>query len=151
VRRGVGIATILKRISNEQNVEYVEEDSELLVTDPPVLPNFPIAMFVIAVLKDILDTLDLTGIGIILTTALSFLMALILFIWFLGKLGGGWWKKRVVSWLWARYVLVMVIECIPLFKIIPATTILILMAHNKEKKIVKLFNAALDELRRAGV
>ncbi len=43
------------------------------------------------------------------------------------------------------------VEFIPIVKIIPANTIFILLAHYREKKIVKLFNLALEEMRSGGL
>ena len=72
----------------------------------------------------------------------------ILFFWIRGKISGGLWKKQMIKWLYRRLLLAAVIEIFPVLKIIPATTILILMAHYHEKKIVKLFDLTLEELKR---
>jgi len=145
------LATALKGISNELDTQYNESDAQLLIKEKPVEPNFPFIMLSIAILKDILDAADLSVIGVIVTTPITFVIAIVLFIWILGKLSGGWWKKGMIRWLWTRYILAMAIEFTPFGKMIPATTILILMAHYREKKIVILLNGALEQLRKAGV
>ncbi len=143
------VQNILQKSAQENDVEYDDADATLLIKEPPQQPDFPYIMVSIAILKDILDVpVELSIIGIVITTALSFLLAIILFIWILGKLSGGWWKKAMVRWIWVRYIFAILIEFLPFFKIIPATTILVLMAHYREAKIVMFFNAALEEFRR---
>ncbi len=142
-----GIRTMFKN----EGEDFEEGDTELLIKNPPKKPDFPFLIFPLAVLKDIVDFADLTGIGAIFTTVTSFVIAVILFIWLLGKMQGGWWKKGMIRWLWKRYALAIVIEFIPGLKMIPATTILILMAHFRETKIAQLMNSALERLRHAGI
>lgn len=141
----------IRGMFKDEGEDFEEGDTELLIKNPPQKANFPFLIFPLAVLKDIVDALDLTGVGAIFTMVTSFVLVIILFIWFLGKMQGGWWKKKMLTWLLKRLGLVIVIECIPLLKIIPATTILILMAHFRETKIVGLMNSALERLRHAGI
>ena len=102
--------------------------------------------------KDIIDFgLELTLVGIIFTKILSFIFLIILFLWCHNKISGKWWKKRMIGWIWKRYIAVVILELMPFFVIIPANVILILMAHHKEKKVVKLFDLLLEELNKAGV
>ncbi|TSC86998.1 MAG: hypothetical protein G01um10148_103 [Parcubacteria group bacterium Gr01-1014_8] len=124
-----------------------DEVAELSVMDPQEEPDFPFVIVATAVLKDLLDGLDLSIIFIILTTVLSVLLTIILFLWVVGKLGGGWWKRQLIRWLWTRYVATILLEFIPFLKMVPAATIFVLMAHHHEKKSVKLFNAALEAFR----
>lgn len=145
-----GVAEILKRTFPEHYEYFDEGEEELLVTEPVEKPRFPLLIVLAAASKDTLDILEFTIIGAILTVPLSLLLGLVLFIWCLGKISGGWWKKALIKWLWKRYVFTLIIEFIPLFKIIPATTIFVLMAHYREKKIVKIANLALEELKAAG-
>lgn len=143
------------------NGEVSTSDIQGIITlkNPPQV-NFPYFIFGISVFKDVLDTGDILVVGIVFTTAFSFLCSLILFFWTLGKISGGWWKKAGLSFLWqkmfttkiwGRLILAMGIEFIPFLKIIPATTIFTFMAYKSETKIVKLINLALEELHRAGV
>jgi len=142
----------VREIFDDKGENFEEGDEKLLVAEPAKKPDFPQIIFMAAVMKDLLDIpLELSIIGIILTTMLSFVLSIVLFIWILGKLRGGWWKKKIIRWLWIRYVAVIILEFIPFFKIVPATTLFIWMAYKKEKKIVKLFNLALEELRNAGI
>lgn len=123
-----------------------------LKTEKVPLPPFPYFIFSIALLKDIVDVIaTITLVGIVLSMALSFLFALILFFWTMGKMSGGWWKKRLINYILVRYGITIAIEFIPGVNIIPTTTIFILMAHYRETKIVKLLNLALEELHSMGV
>jgi len=142
----------VQEIFQDKGETFEDGDEKLLVAEPAEEPDFPQIIFMAAVMKDLLDIpLELSIIGIILTTMLSFVLSIVLFIWVLGKLSGGWWKKRIIRWLWIRYVAVIILEFFPFFKIVPATTIFIYMAYKREKKIVKLFNLALEELHNAGI
>lgn len=145
------ITNALKDISNELDTSYDENDAKLLVKEKPVEPSFPFIMLPIAILKDVLDVGDILVIGVVVTTAISFVVAIVIFLWILGKLSGGWWKKGMIRWLWTRYIIAIAIEFTPFGKIIPATTILVLMAHYRDKKVVILLNGALEHLHRKGI
>ncbi len=139
----------VREIFRDGGENFEEGDEKLLVANPPQEPDFPYMIVMMAAMKDLLDIpLELTLIGIIFTTMLSLVLACILFIWCLGKTSGGWWKQKIIRWIWIRCVATILLEFIPFFKMVPATTIFILMAHFHEKKIVRLFNVALEELRK---
>ncbi len=143
--------SVLQKIFSQNNETLDESEAKLLAETPAVRPDFPFIIFGLAALKDILDIpLELTIIGIVFTTVFSFLIAFVLFFWCFGKVGGGWWKKKLIRWLWNRYVIAIVLEFIPFIKMVPVTTIFILMAHYKEVKLVKLANQGLEELKRLG-
>mgnify|MGYP003385912346 CR=1 FL=1 len=122
----------------------------LLSTKKVELPPFPLFMFIIAILKDLIDIADLTLVGIIITTIVSVIFSVILFFWLFGKVSGKWWKKKVVGWLWKRYIAAIIIEFIPFLKLAPTMTIFIIMAHRRETKVVKAINFALEELKKVG-
>ncbi len=116
---------------------------------PASLPDFPYIIVSLAILKDIFDFGDVIVIGIIFTTALSFVIGVVLFFWTMGKTSGGWWKKRLIKKLWTKYIFALAIEFIPFLKIIPTTTIFVLLARYDETKVVKLINTSLERLRGA--
>ncbi len=128
------------------------EDVEKIVNDTPPPPSFPYFMVVIALIKDLIDIPgDLLVVGVILTTILAIVADLIIFMWSWHKMGGWWWKKMIFTWFWKRFIFEVIIEIIPFAQIIPATTILVLMTHYRETKIVKLLNGALEEIHEAGI
>jgi hypothetical protein len=145
------VSKIVNQILSDHADVLEADDVQLLVNEPAEKPQFPFLIVFAAIAKDILDFLEFTIIGMVLTFPLSFILALTLFVWCLGKISGGWWKKKLISWLWKRYILTILIEFIPFCKIIPATTIFVLMAHYRETKIVKTMNQALEELKDAGI
>ncbi len=112
-------------------------------------PGFPYFIFTVAVLKDILDVIaTVTLIGIVVSMALSFLCALILFIWTLSKLHGtGHVQKKLAKRILIKYGLSTGIEFIPGINVIPTTTVFVLLAYFDEKKLVGLFNLAHKKLR----
>ncbi len=150
-RRRTALEEVLRKTGGAAGIPYEEGTVEMLIENPPIRPDFPYIMVSLAILKDVLDAGDFFVVGIIVTTILSFTIALVLFLWFLGKLSGGWWKKKMVAWLWTRYAVAIFIEFVPFLKIIPATTILVFMAHYRETKIVQFLNSALENLRKKGV
>lgn len=141
----------IRSIFEKHGEKFAAGDEKKLIASKPSKPKFPAFMLALAAIKDILDIPgDLSVVGIILTTLTSFLIAVTLFIWTWNKISGGWWKTRLIRWLWIRYVATILIEFIPGIKLVPTNTIFIFMAYKKEAKIVKLFNRALEELHAAG-
>lgn len=131
----------------ESGEELSDKAEELLAKGDEKVPKFPFFILSIALLKDIIDMLDFTIVGIIIVEIAMLPLSVILFLWLFNKIHGGWWKKGLIKWLWNRYILTMIVEFIPGFQLVPATTIFVLMAHHKESKAVKMFNRMLEKLR----
>ena len=130
----------------------MEEIMEMKGEKTP-LPPFPYFIFTIAVLKDLTDVVaTATIIGSVITPALSFLCALILFIWTMGKISG-WFgqKKKIIAKVIIKFFIMFGVELVPGVNIIPTTVIFVLMAQYDETKIVKLINKALEQMHGAGI
>ncbi|MEK7176962.1 MAG: hypothetical protein AAB719_01540 [Patescibacteria group bacterium] len=159
IERAVGdVMEKSRKIFRKEGETFEDGDAKRLVEDPPQHSDFPFMILVVAMAKDTLDwvgtALALTIIGIIVwifVYIVGLVLALALFMWCFSKSSGGWWKKKIIRYLWIRYALAMCIELIPGLNLIPANTIFILMVHYREKKIVKLFNLALEEMKKAGI
>lgn len=137
----------LQQIENEGGIAYEDEDTEMLTKNRPTMPVFPTIMLIVAVLKDFLDIPgELSIVGIIFTTALSFLMSVILFIWSLGKVSGANFKRKQIIRLWVKYGLAVLLEATPFAKMIPATTIFVLWTYFDEAKDVTKIHNALDKV-----
>lgn len=147
VREGMKQA---KEILKKQGFYQDGDIENLLSTKKVELPPFPMFIFVIAILKDLIDIADITLVGVVITTLLSILFSIILFFWLIGKVSGKWWKKKVLNWLWKRYIAAIIIEFIPFLKIAPVMTIFVIMAHRRETKVVRAINFALEELKKVG-
>lgn len=131
---------------------FAHEDAEQLVTEqPPQIPSFPILMFGMACIKDALDVLDFTGVGVVATFFFTLVFAFALALWSLGKISGGWWKKMLIRKLLVRFAITLTIEMVPFVKIVPTNVVFVLLAHFHETKVARLFNEALERLHRAGV
>lgn len=131
--------------------KFEDEDAQRLQEAPPSTPGFPFMIAGVSLLKDVLDwPFDVSLVFAIVAWLLSVLMGLILTFWTFGKISGGWWKKSLIRWLWMRFFIMLGLELIPFVNMIPANTIFVLMAHYKEKKIVKLFDEALEILHAGG-
>lgn len=137
----------LAELARREGVAYEEGNEELLVKNPPEKPPFPGVMLSIALLKDLFDAAQLTGIGILLTTALSFLIGLILFLWILSRMGAGWWGKKMRG-VWTRYALAVAIELVPFLGFLPASTILVLSVHFRETKLALSLRGTLARIQR---
>lgn len=114
----------------------------------PEEPEFPWLMFGAAIFKDLLDSLDLTGVGVVITTFISFVLALVIFFWLFGKIK--WYQKGLLRWMIRRYGIVIVLEFIPFVKIIPIWTFYVFFAHHREKKVVRLIYEGLGRLQKFG-
>ncbi len=136
----------LEELARTEGVAYEEGNEELLVKNPPEKPTFPGIIFSIALLKDLLDAAQLTGIGVLITTALSFLIGLVLFLWILSRMGAGWWGKKMRG-VWTRYALAIATELVPFLGILPASTILVLSVHFRETKVALSLRGALGRIQ----
>ena len=136
---------------HKQGESFDEETLKKAVEENPPLPHFPFIMVSFAVLKDAIDFADFTVIGIIITSIVAVFINLIITVWSFNKMGGWWWKKYIITWFWQRFLFEVIVEIIPFGKIIPATTILVLMTHYRETKVVKLINYAFDQMNEAGI
>jgi len=92
------VKKIIEKVQNifrDNGEEFEIVDEVKLVTKPGEIPNFPIIIFMAAIIKDLLDIpQELTIVGIIFTTILSLILGAVLFIWTIKKTNGGWWKKK---------------------------------------------------------
>ncbi len=131
--------------------KFNTEDVQKIVHESPPPAKFPYFMVGMAITKDILDLLDFTGVGIIVASLLGILISMVLAFWSWHKMGGWWWKKMIISWFWKRFFLDVLIDITPGLQLIPSTTILVLMTHYREKKVVKLLNMALDKMHENGI
>ncbi|MEN9405280.1 MAG: hypothetical protein RLY47_239 [Candidatus Parcubacteria bacterium] len=145
VREGIrGIRDIFKK-----NGEDVEKETEMAIVrndPPPPSPSLPFFALYCSICKDLIDftLLELTGVGYVVVLILGWILWVILFFWFLGKMNGTWWRGFLIKRFWLWMVGVLVLESIPILKLVPANTILVLMAHYREKKMVKLIMLAMD-------
>jgi len=141
------VAKKVKEIFADKGEEVDDEDIENIKEgDIPENPPFPGFILLLALLKDGVDAGDITIIGVVFTTIFSFITTIILFFWTFNKIKHGYFKKKFLKrtlWLLAGTVLV---EWIPLLKIIPTESIYVLLVHFRQKKIVRLFDLALEEI-----
>lgn len=136
-----------ERVFNEGGFEYEPEEIQALVdADRPEEPKFPFFIVCIALLKDLLDALDLTVVGIFLTTLFTFILGAILFIWLWRDMSGPAWKKKHAEKMAKRLLAVVGLEFIPFLKIIPINTVWVLMNHYEKKNLAQALNDALSFL-----
>lgn len=143
------IVSEAKELFEKEGESFEEEHVAKLEEGLPDKPIFPINILLVAALKDAIDIFDLTIIGIIPTTILTVVIWLILFWWMWSKIN--WWQKGLTRWALRRLVIFMLGEVTPFLKIIPFSSIFVVMAHNREKKIVQLFYQVADKIRTGGI
>ncbi len=136
-------AQAIEQISQAVGEAIENEDVDELKLDLPEEPHAPWLMFGAALFKDLLDALDITGVGAVIVAITSFVFALVIFVWLFGKIN--WYQKGLVRWMIRRYAIVVVLEFIPGVQIIPTWSLYVLFAHNREKKLVKLIWGALGD------
>lgn len=122
------------------------EDIKRLFAKPPNEPDFPIIMLFVATARDILDVLELTGIGYVVTLIATVLVGSVIFIWMISRnSGGNWWKSILVKKALRRLGIGIIIELIPgVGTITPTWIVLVLLTHYKERKVVNLVWEAID-------
>ena len=116
------------------------DESEELALNPPVAESFPILIFLAANFKDMVDIGSLGLFGIIATL----FFAIIIYFWIFSK--STFIRRRLTRRFLRRYVFVFIIGIIPGVNFIPETTILVLLIHYRETKIVKGFYKSLEVL-----
>lgn len=138
------LITEIKELFTDEGEIFEDGDEEELRINPPNNPGFPWLIFGASLFVDIIDVLELTLVGIIITKTLSFFLLSFIFLWIILR-GSHWWQKGIMRWIFVRFGITAVIEAT--LGIFPATTIFVLLVHRKEKKIVRLFFSALDRLK----
>lgn len=113
--------------------------------------GFPLLIFGGAFVKDMLDALDFTIVGTIVVFFVTIVFSIILALWCLGKVSGGFWKKAMIGWVLKRAGIFLMLEFMPFLQIVPATMIFVLMVYYRETKIGKIMNEGLEQLHRAGI
>ena len=150
----------LEGIYKESGATLNEAELDGLKESPPEKPRFPFFILSVAVLKDILDgVLAIVGVGLILSTFLALPLALVLFFWYFHKLSsfqrigirGG---SRILGKILARYLRnraigAVILGAIPVVSIAPWETFFVILAYNKEKKIVQMAIDVLQAINKA--
>jgi len=118
----------------------IEEAGEVESWNMPGEPNFPILIFLVAVFKDFIDIVS----GGFLGWLTSLIAGIVIWFWTLGKTNIV--EKRLMRWFIRRFIIRMLLDALPIVGMWPFATTLILAAHHREKKLVKLFYEALGKI-----
>lgn len=137
-------------LSHRDIISFVRKFKNIVKTDElhvQNIPHFPYIPAYLAIVKDLLDSADITGVGVIVTTIISVIAAGALFVWMWGKSSFKAWKEKMIRW----FIISIIIELIPGIKFIPSTLILVLLVHYRETKAIKLANLLIEYLKKGGV
>ncbi len=105
-------------------------------SDYPTKSNFPVIIFSLAVIKDILDVpFDVSVVLVIAASIFSFFIGLVIFFWGFGKTNR--LQRKLFKGFIKRWASMCVVELIPGLQVIPATAIFVLLAHFRETKFVE--------------
>lgn len=138
---------ISKAKESSGSVKVSKQDLKEILQDPPKEPVFPVNMLTFAAIKDVIDSADISGVAIIVTTIFSLFFNTILFFWVTGRGGSGAMSRTLMRVLIKFLVGVIIVEFIPVVKIIPATTLFVLWVHTKETELVKFIDSILKNLK----
>ena len=118
--------------------------------------HFPVIIFGFAVFSDlVIDPmmlgLELTGIGAALGWVLGWFVSIVLgftiFLWIFSKSSSV--QRKMMRWLVPRIGVMIVVSGIPgVDFIVPETTILVLLTHLKEKKVVTQLLSSLEKIEK---
>ena len=125
-----------------EDYSFSAEETEELTYNPPKEESFPMLIIMVAIFKDMIDLGSFGLLGII--TSPIFIM--ILFFWRFGK--SNYIRRKLTKWILRRYIAAFVIGIIPGLNILPEATILVLLIHYREKKVVQEFYKALEVLHK---
>jgi hypothetical protein len=140
------IAQQLKQFRVDIKREFGESVSaqESIETIKPKKNGFPYVMMGMAIFVDFSDFLQIGVISYIAVLAINVVFFIILLVWLIGQ--GRWWKKRAIKFL-IRLGGVFIAQLIPIIGLIPWTVLFVYLKHNEDKKIVKVFNKILEQVR----
>ncbi|MBC7981856.1 hypothetical protein H7X65_02155 [Candidatus Parcubacteria bacterium] len=150
VYRDARAATNHIDLNHKDIISFVRKFKDIVKTDElhvQSIPSFPYIPAYLAIVKDLLDFADITGVGIIITTIISIIATCALFVWAWGKTSFKAWREKIIRWL----IISAIIELIPAIKFIPSTLILVLLIHYRETKAIKLANLLIEYLKKGGV
>jgi hypothetical protein len=119
----------------KEQLDLKQEELENLSANKPEHPVFPVHIFMMAVMKDLLDILTLGIVGIIANVVVG----LVLWFWILGKMN---FMKR---WIWRRFILYVFIEFIPFISFIPIWTFFVARAHLREYEQIDKILTYIEE------
>lgn len=103
-------------------VEIENEEIRSLNVDKPDHPSFPVFIFSLALIKDVLDIFSLGWIGILA----NIIIVPILWFWVFGKMS--FIKKRI----WRRFLVYIFIEFIPFISVVPVWSFFVVRSHLTE-------------------
>lgn len=154
--------------------EGAEDIVQMEKMDKPSNIPFYIVL-ALAIIKDVIDIAEVTVIGILVTKIITILISIILFFYAFGKISrwSGWAARGIrkggraakmagktkvsagannvlnkiglKNWAYKRVAGTVLAEIIPWLAFIPAASLCVVMVHNRDKKLVKVINAAIDE------
>lgn len=115
--------------SYQEDGQFSDEELSEARSDLSI-PAFPLVIFFIAILKDVLDFAELSIIGILLSWIATIIFALIIWFWTIGKVG--FVKKMIIR----RLALMIAIALIPVVDLLPEASIFVLWVHLRETKYI---------------
>ena len=134
-------------LSQKDIVSFIRRSKDILTEKTKRIPSFPHIAFGLALTKDLIDFTEVTGVMIIITTALTIISSGDLLVWAWGKTSFRAWKEKIIRWV----IISIIIEFIPVINFIPSTVILVLLIHYREVKAIKLANLLIEYLKKGGV
>lgn len=95
--------------------------------------TFPTLMLTAAVIKDVVDAVDFTGFGVIISSITSVIYNAAVFVWMFG-MGGGGMREKVMKRAAKRYAAMFIVSFIPWVKIIPEASLFVILTYLDRKE-----------------
>lgn len=134
--------------------EMYEEGDESLVIDetrslkaPPDHPSFPFIILGLALLKDSLDILALTGILWVIMFPFTLAISITIMIWTISRLQMEYMHKHRMRKYAIRGV-ALLLEQIPGVGVLPLATVFVLLTHFDDTKMVKFIWFVVEQVQR---
>jgi len=135
----------------QEELEDYDVDEESLretVEDLPEKPDFPLTLFIFAIIVDSAQILaTFTVVLAIFTPPLGVLFGIVSFFYFFGKIN--FVQKYITRKLLTRFLLTFLIEFIPGLNVIPTATIFTFLAYKSQSKIIAAYLKAAESLGKA--
>lgn len=140
-----------KQAAQELGIEYTPEEISDIAktgTKKPETPSFPFFMLSLALIKDVLDYVTLTGVGYAVSLIVSIIIGLIIFVWVYKKGGGGPLKQRQTKRAIRRFIFANAADIIPGVNLIPFEAIFVFMTYSGEKVDAENMGRVLGKIQK---
>jgi len=137
---------VSEALEKEFGTSISEDQSEETLIKAPKKASFPALMLAIAIVKDLVDFADFSGVGAVFVYGSAAIFWTSYFIYIFRKVG--YMRKLLFKRMAWPIVLFFAANIFPWLRVISMEFLLILLGHYHEKRIVKKFWETLESIDR---